>query len=232
MDLPSTLELNVSDLIYDGKGLYKRTNTENMIGVESSPIYIHLDSDTDWATFIPAISGVVVAILVAWFTISVQKNQIQGGISTFRHHWMTELRDAASQLIVTLRMLANGAYKKKDFDTSDAYWQYGTTAMQMHSKVSLLLSRNDIFADALRIEGQILVQRVMRIEYEDSEFDLLLEEISRYQDALREELEEAWTDAKSDLGFNRKFLRIRLFKKDPQVAERIPYERSDLIKWE
>lgn len=232
MKLPNTLDLNVSDLKYEGQELYKTGVTNAVVGDKDLPIYIHLESDTDWATFVPAVAGVVVALLVAWFTIGVQKTQIQGGISNFRHHWMTELRDAASELIVTLRLLANGGYKKEDFDESDAYWQYGTTAMQMHSKVSLLLSRDDPFSDALRIEGGALVQRVMRVEFEDAEFDLLLTEINSYQDALRAELEDAWADAKSDLGFNRKFLLFRLFEKEAAGAKRIPYKRSNLIKWD
>ncbi|MCK2123868.1 hypothetical protein [Pseudomonas sp. PNPG3] len=229
MEIPDTLEMQVSGIKYDGHGFFKRGDITTQVGDKDSPMYIHMQSDTDWATIAP---GVVVALLVAWLTIGVQKTQIQGGISNFRHHWMTELREAASELIVTLRLLVNGCSKKEDFNTTDAYWEYSKTAMQMHSKLSLLLSRDDPFSDALRKNGGALVQRVMSTQYEDPEFSELLREIVRFQNALRSELEEAWDDAKSDLGFDRKFLLFRLFSKEVKKDRRTPYELSDSIDWD
>lgn len=232
MNLPENLEINVSELKYDGQGLYKRVATKSSVGDKETPIYIHIDSDTDWAAVVPAGAGVVVALLVAWLTIGVQRTQIQGSVSNFRHHWMTELRHAASELIVTLRLIANGCCKKDEFKKTDAYWEYSKAALQMHSKVSLLLSRDDPFSNALREEGGVVVRRVLRTQRRDSEFQLLLSEIDAYQNALREELEEAWADAKNDLGFNRKFLLFRLFRTEESEPARTPFQLSDAINWD
>jgi hypothetical protein len=144
---------------------------------------------------------------------------------------MTELRQAASELIVTLRLLANGCCKKEGFSRTDAYWEYSKTAMQTHSQLSLLLSRDDKFSDALRVNGGKLVQRVMATSFEDPHFGDLLREIVCFQNALRVELEEAWKDAKDDLGFNRRFFFFRLFAKDRRMINRVPYELSGDIDW-
>lgn len=226
-----TFTLNVADIRYDGKGISVERNSTLFVGTKDAPLTVFVDSDTDWAAVVPAAAGVVVALLVAWLTIGIQRTQIQGGISNFRHHWMTELRAAASELIVTLRLLANGCCRKDGYTETEAYWEYSKAVMQMHSKVSLLLSRDDSYSDALRKEGELLVQRVMATEFEDPEFKLLLGEIGAYQNALRAELEEAWEDAKSDLGFNRKFLLFRLFEKEKKKAERKPFKLSDVITW-
>lgn len=231
MDLPATLELDASNLKYEGRGLHKSPLIESSVGKKESPLYIHVDSDTDWATVVPAAAGVVVALLVAWLSVGVQRNQIQGNISNFRHHWMTELRQAASELIMTLRITANGKAKKKGFNQTDRYWEYSRSAMQMHSKVSMLLSRDDAHSNAIRLEGGVLVRRVLRMQYNDPDFLSLLKEIESYQDALRSELEQAWEDAKGDLGFNRKFLLLRLFPTKLNVKQRSPFSLSDKIDW-
>lgn len=231
MNLPVTLELDVSEVKYEGHGLYKRVTTESVVGDKGSPLYIHVDSDTDWAAVVPAGAGVIVALLVAWLTVGVQRNQIQGNISNFRHHWMTELRQAASELIMTLRLTANGKAKHKSFSQTDKYWEYSKTAMQMHSKVSMLLSRDDPYSNALRIEGGVLVKRILRLQFNDPDFKQILKVIDSYQDALRAELEEAWKDAKNDLGFNKKFLLLRLFHEKVAAPSRTPFVLSDKLDW-
>ena len=229
--MSEALVIDASEFKYEDQGLYKRITTETIAENKEAPIYIHVESDTDWAAVVPAGAGVVVALLVAWLTIGMQRTQIQGGVSNFRHHWMTELRQAASELIVTLRLIANGCCKKDDFKKLPDYWEYSKAVMQMHSKVSLLLSRDDCFSNALREEGGLLVRRVLRINRRDTEFELLLNEIDAYQNALRVELEEAWNDAKNDLGFNRRFLLFRLFSAGKKDPVRVPFKLSDAINW-
>lgn len=227
-----TFNLNVADIRYDGKGISIERSSTISVGTKDAPLTVFVESDTDWAAVVPAAAGVVVALLVAWLTVGVQRTQIQGNISNFRHNWMTELRQAASELIVTLRLLANGCCRKDDFRKTDMYWDYSKAAMEMHSKVSLLLSRDDSFSNALRNEGSVIVNRVLRTQRRDPEFKLLLDEIDSYQNALRAELEEAWKDAKNDLGFNRKFLLFRLFGPEKKESARTPFKRSDAINWE
>lgn len=232
MELPDTFELNAKDIKYEGAGLYKRVQTDSLIGEKDSPIHIHLATDTDWWAVTPAAAGVVVALLVAWLTVGVQRTQIQGNISNFRHHWMTELREAATELIVTLRLAANSICKKDNFKQSDAYWEYSKVMLKMHSRVSFLLSRNGPIPDSLRLEGAEIIRSVLKMKRRDSEFQVILDDIDAYQDALRAELEEAWDDAKNDLGFNRRFLLFRMFKKDMPRPQRAPFRRSTEIDWD
>lgn len=85
----------------------------------------------------------VVALLVAWLTVRVQRNQIQGNISNFRHQWMAELREAASELILLMTYILNMSVKQKTLRGGEEYYKSCARAAQLKAKVELLLSRDD-----------------------------------------------------------------------------------------
>jgi len=203
MKLPTSFELNAADIKYEGQVLTNQVGTE--IGLKDSPIYIHVDSDTDWATVVPAAAGVVVALLVAWLTIGVQRNQIQGNLSNFRHHWMAELREAAAELISLMTYVVNMNSKQEGFKGSDDYYKACARMSQLRARVNLLLSRNDGRSRKLIKFGGEANLLAIRVEH-DSPTVKPLQKIKEYRDLLRAELEQAWVDTKNDLGFGQRLI--------------------------
>ncbi|WP_223513490.1 hypothetical protein [Pseudomonas sp. GL-R-26] len=204
-------ELRVGEIRYEGKGVLIHQVEKNYLGTSESPIVVHVDTDTDWPAIIPSGAGVVVALLVAWLTVRVQQNQIQGNISNFRNHWMSELRAAASELVMVMRVLSNAIVKKKDFKVTDEYYDYSSRMLQVLSRVELLLSRDDEHSDQIRALGNKIVRKVLVIDFRDPKHQEVLDDVTRFQNLVREELETAWAHTKEDLGINRKFLFLKIF---------------------
>jgi hypothetical protein len=212
MDLPKSFELNAADIKYDGQVLGKQVGNEVHVGSKELPIYVHMDSDTDWATVIPAGAGVVVAILVAWLTVGVQKNQIRGNLSNFRHHWMAELREAAAELISLMTYVVNMNSKQTGFKGSDEYYKACSRMSQLRARVNLLLSRDDDRSRKIIKFGGDANRIAIKVAYQSPTEKPLLK-IKEYRDLLRAELEHAWVDTKNDLGFGSGLLFPKLSKK-------------------
>ncbi|MEN5236646.1 hypothetical protein ABE459_03970 [Pseudomonas sp. TWI923] len=212
MSLPKNFELNANDLKYDAGMLYRQEIGSVEVGVKEAPIYLHVDSDTDWATVVPAGAGVVVALLVAWLTVSVQKNQIKGNVSNFRHHWMSELRDTAAELIGLLTYLINMNSKEQGFKKSEDYYEACSRASQLKAKVELLLSRDDDESRALIASGTEALRVSIQVKYKEAASPALIK-VKDYRTLLRRELEQAWIDTKNDLGMSSKIIFPRLLKR-------------------
>jgi hypothetical protein len=208
-------ELKIGEVRYEGKGISINQVDKNYLGTQESPIVVHVDTDTDWPSIIPAGAGVVVALLVAWLTIGVQKNQIQGNISNFRHQWMMEFRAVASELIQVMTLLVNNIYRNKDYKKSGGEFVDKCAQMSLlRAKIELLLSRDDAGSDAIRTMGTKLVRRIASLSFDDEkEYDLLLADVGGFKNLIRKELEAAWVDMKNDLGINRRFLIFKMFRR-------------------
>lgn len=204
-----SLELEVSGLRYEAKGIAVVEANNNQVGTYQNPLNIHIITDTDWLGIAP---GLMVALLVAWFTVGVQRNQIQSNISNFRHHWMTELRGSAAELIMLLRLLSNLVVKNKDFKVSERYYELCERLLQSSSRLELLLSRNGDQPDKIREIAFDVAKRVMILDYKDESHKEVLAKVTALQDLIRKELGAAWTHAKKDLGVSRRFLFMRFFK--------------------
>lgn len=181
-------------------------------GNEAAPIYLNVDTGIDYAAITTAIFGLIVAVVVAKFTVSVQRNQIQANISNFRHQWMVELRESASELIQLAALMINAATKDKNYKPSALYTQEYSRAMQLRAKIDLLLSRDDDESFLIRKTCGDLLRDINALQVGDSVPDMI-EKLVGYQDLLRKELEGAWEDTKDDLGINKKAYGRRLFSK-------------------
>ena len=201
-----TYELQVSGLRYESNGIVVEGATNFHVGVEQKPLDIHLITDTDWWAMAP---GLIVALLVAWFTVGIQRNQIQANISNFRHQWMTELRSATAEQIMLLRIVSNLVVKNEEFKSSERYYELSERLLQCTSRVELLLSRDGELPDDIRNKSMAIARRTLTLNYKDQRHDDLLVDIAALQNLVRIELENAWNDAKSDLGLNRRFLFLK-----------------------
>ena len=150
----------------------------------------------------------VVALLVAWLTVRVQRNQIQGNISNFRHQWMAELREAASELIQLMTYILNMSVKQKNFKGGEEYYKSCARAAQLKAKVELLLSRDDVRSKAIISAGSDALSSSVGAVYNTASRPVF-DKILTYKNLLRQELEQAWLDTKNDLGVNRKFFFIK-----------------------
>lgn len=208
-------ELRIGEVRYEGKGVLINQVDENYLGTQQSPIVVHVDTDTDWPSIVPAGAGVVVALLVAWLTVGVQRNQIQGNISNFRHQWMVEFREVASELIQLITLMVNSLYRNKDYKKSGGVFIDNCSQMSLlRAKIELLLSRDDSGSDAIRAMGTKLVRGVASLNFNDEEeYDSLLEDVGLYKNLIRKELEGAWVHMKNDLGINRRFLMFKMFRR-------------------
>jgi len=204
-------KLDVSGVRFEGKGVLVDSDINKYVGLKESPLFVHVESDTDWATVAPSAAGVVVALLVAWLTVGVQRNQIKANLSTFRHHWMTELREAASEQLQVMAYLANQVAGQKGYKGSDDYIKTCARGAQLRAKVELLLSRDDEFSTPLMAAGREALKTVSHCKYGD-DISKLFSTVSDYKNLLRAELERAWIDAQDDLGINKRVMSLNPFK--------------------
>jgi hypothetical protein len=212
MELPENFRLDVAQSKYEGAVLHDQKLGSVEVGLKEAPLYLHVDTDTDWATVIPAGAGVVVALLVAWLTIGVQRNQIQGNIAGFRHHWMSDLREAGSELVQVMNYLANLTTKQDDYKDGQEYLDKCARASQLRAKIDLLLSRDDEASFRIRAASVDALKTTIGLKFKQDPAKAH-KKIAKFKNLLRSELEGAWEDMKGDLGVNKRFLFFRLFKK-------------------
>jgi len=186
--------------------------SQTAAGTEASPLYINIDTGFDYSGVITAFIGFLVAIVVGWFTVSVQRNQIQANISNFRHQWMVELRECGSELIQLFIVMTNLMGRNKDYRSGGEYVSHRSRAAQLRAKLDLLLSRDDPRTDDIRNGCGDLLDSINELRV-GGDRDSRFEEVARIQDLLRLELESAWEDTKSDLGVNNGIFGIKLFRK-------------------
>lgn len=212
MALSLDFQLNTDGTKYEGRVLNDQKIGTIEVGVKEEPLYLHVETDTDWGTVIPAAAGVIVALLVAWLTVGVQKNQIQGNIANFRHHWMADLREAGSEFIQVLTYLANIITQKEGYKGEQEYLDKCARASQMRAKIDLLLSRDDENSREIREASREAVRITMKLKFEQNP-TAAHQKITVVRNMLRSELEGAWDDMKDDLGLNKRFFFIRFFKR-------------------
>lgn len=183
------------------------------VGTEKVPIYINVDTGFDYAGVATAVIGFVVALVVGWFTVTVQRNQIQANISNFRHQWMVELRDCASELLQLFLVITNKASRYEEYKAGGEYYSDRSRAAQLNAKLALLLSRDDERSEAIR-KTSVKVLESLRDLKVGGDRSVRFTHIGRLQNLIREELESAWQDTKHDLGINRHLLRKRIGEYD------------------
>lgn len=148
------------------------------------------------------------AALAAWFTLSVQRNQIQSNVSNLRHHWMGELRVCGSELLQNLALLIQNIKTKDLYLKSEDYVELYTKIIVLQSKLELLMSRDDEPSLRLRKKVAEILVKVRSLKFQEVD-DSVFKLLSELKNLIRAELEQAWTDVKEDLGINRKFLGFR-----------------------
>ena len=198
-----SFELSAGELRYEGKGIYKKGQVSQQLGTSDAPLVVQLETSTDWVAFGPSAAGVIVAMLVALLTMSVQKNQIQANISNFRQAWMAELRESGAEFIQIMTLLVNMTTQSSEYRETEAFIASCARAAQLKAKIDLLLSRNDEQSKILRDAAYNTLSYVSSLGY-GSKKKKGLKMIGRYKTLLRAELEQAWTHTKDDLGINKK----------------------------
>jgi hypothetical protein len=175
------------------------------VGTEAVPIYINVDTGVDYAGITTAIIGFAVAIVVGWFTISVQRNQIQANLSNFRHQWMVELRQCASELLQLFLVMANKASRSEKYRSNGDYYSDRSRAAQLNAKLALLMSRDDAQSKNIRQASAKILDGLRDLTVGGDRLGRF-KEISALQELLRKELESAWGDTKNDLGVGRRLV--------------------------
>ena len=204
------------DLDIDGFKYLSNLETSNTQAIvvhakldEGSPLNIVMA--TDWAAVVPSAASVVVALIIAALTVRVQRNQIQGNISTLRHHWMNELRSCSAELLKQMIMLINHMKQRPEYLGSPGYVEYMNDLVILENKIILLLSRDSSRTRSIieRVDG--LLREIDLIEF-DSDTKKIFEQVDELRVLLRQELEGAWGDIKRDLGVNTTFLGFKIVR--------------------
>ncbi|QXH44242.1 hypothetical protein KSS93_15195 [Pseudomonas xanthosomatis] len=199
MELFEKFELSTQGIGYGGSHLSVDSKYETGVGSKAEPFYIHTDSDTDWAGLSPSIAGVVVAIIVAWLTVRVQKNQIKANLSTFRSQWMTDLRVCASEYLMVMLDMAVMTEKDPKFRSSRQHYEGYRQLMSLGAKFDLLLTGEEDDAKALRdIENKTSTIILAMKSGEDSQ--PAIDSINNFKDLLRVKLHVTWCEIKRDVG--------------------------------
>lgn len=199
MDIFDKFELAAQGLSYSGHSLTDDVKSETKVGSKEQPLYIHTDSDTDWATASPSIAGVVVAIIVAWLTLKVQKNQVKANLSSFRNQWMSELRACGSEHLMAMVDMAVKTEMEPDFSSSGGHFEAYRKISALGLKFDLLLTRDDEDATRIRNLEEVTVRMLFAMS-PGADSQPVIDNINQLKALLRSELEDAWTDIKKDVG--------------------------------
>lgn len=211
------MELTVSAEKLSDVGLFGSVHAAT-IAPKEAPIYLNVDTGTDWVAVFSAVMSLVVALLVAWLTVGVQRNQIRANISNFRNQWMAELRGCGAELVKILAHIINAVSSAPSYRQSHLWTEQYLRALQLRSQLDLLLSRNDDRSYAIRKSCATLLEMINKQEG-DKEKTVLVDSLVEFQALLRTELESAWEDTKEDLGLNRSFLGFRFARRRRQSAK-------------
>ncbi|WP_236184304.1 hypothetical protein [Pseudomonas juntendi] len=205
----SKVELEISGLKFASDALSVSKATEQVAGTKDLPIYLEVDTGVDYAAVVTGIAGLVVAIMVARFTMGVQRNQIQANVSTLRHHWMNELRSCSSELLQTMSVLTNHMKQVDRYKGSPEYIEQMKTAIILENKIALLLSRDDDVSKKILNAIRDIMTAINDLKH-NQDNSSIFSSMTDLKHLFRGELESAWEDIKNDLGINRKYLGIRL----------------------
>ena len=173
------------------------------LGEKTLPLNVHLDTDTDWAIVLPSVASIVVASVVAWLTVKIQRTQINANLSNFRQQWMVELRDCASQYLRALFSMSMRISTQKDFRSEPRYFELHEEIAALTCKFEMLLSRNDAQTEKIFELDAGLLDDINNLEF-DSDPQVCIDKINEMKQLLRNELESAWQDVKSDYGSSEK----------------------------
>ncbi|MBC3503534.1 hypothetical protein HU761_19235 [Pseudomonas sp. SWRI59] len=205
----SKVELDISGLKFTSDGFSVSNSTGQVAGTKELPIYMEVDTGIDYAAVVTGVAGLVVAIMVARFTMGVQRNQIQANVSTLRHHWMTELRSCSSELLQTMSVLTNHMKQVEKYKGSPEYVEQMKVAIILENKVALLLSRDDNRSKGIMDAIRHIMVSINNLKH-NQDNKSIFSSMNDLKHLFRAELENAWDDIKNDLGINRKYLGIRL----------------------
>ncbi|WP_438301353.1 hypothetical protein [Pseudomonas sp. NMS19W] len=202
MEIFDKFELDAKGLSFSGHRLTDDPKVEAQFGSKEQPLYVFTQSDTDWATVSPSIAGVVVAIIVAWLTVRVQKNQIKANLSGFRNQWMSELRTCGSEYLMAMLDMAVKTEMDPKFYNSGEHFQAYRQVNSLGLKFELLLTRDDEDATKIRNLDEVTAQMLFAMKLGDDS-QSVIDNINKLKSLLRVELEDAWTDIKRDVGKTR-----------------------------
>ncbi|MCF5232432.1 MULTISPECIES: hypothetical protein [unclassified Pseudomonas] len=210
MELFSDFELDAGSITYEGKGFLQRNTGSDYIGTKDSPVYVYLKSDTDWATVSPSIAGVAVAVIVAMLSAKMQRNQIRSNISGFRSQWIKELRDCSAEYFQGVYSFILRMDTQDNYSGSTDFMKDFDKILNLTAKFEMLLSRDDEHTRGILEADQQLIDALQ--DYEKGvDFMKVANLVNGLKRLVREELERAWADVKSDVGFKSK----RKSKKNP-----------------
>lgn len=194
-----SFQLSVNDMKYAGKSSADLGAAVIVNGDPDRPLKLHVDTDTDWATVAPSAAGVIVALIVAWLTVRVQRNQISSNLSNFRHQWMVELRLCVAEYLQSIVTRSVKNQNDKEWLGSSEDFELYRRIMVLTVQFELLLSRDDEVTSVI-FE---LDNRIMKMLYGLSPGDSstpIIELVNQLKDLLRRELEKAWIDVQRDVG--------------------------------
>jgi hypothetical protein len=206
-------EIKLDGLSVSSSGTSIVKSAELAATTEKTPIYLNIDTGVDYAAIATGTLGLLVAALAAWFTLSVQRNQIQANVSNLRHHWMSELRACGSEFLQMVSLLINNLNSIEGYKGSDDYVSVYTKVVILQAKIELLLSRDDATSEKLRSKVAVLLTKVKRVKFNERDPGIF-KTMAELRDLFRAELEKAWTDVKNDLGINKKFFGFRFVSKN------------------
>jgi hypothetical protein len=141
----------------------------------------------------------VVALIVAWLTVRVQKNQIKANISNFRHQWMAELRACASEYLQVLYAVALRRESVRGYVNEKGYLEDQERIAILSCKLEMLLSRDDERTKKIFALDVELIEDVYALRFGESKAEII-DKLNVLKNILRQELEGAWEDIQIDVG--------------------------------
>lgn len=200
MELFDSFALDLQGLKFEKKAPSPSAINSTHLGEKEKPIYMHIDTDTDWATVAPSIAGVIVALIVAILSVKIQKNQTRSNISAFRHQWMNELRACSADYFQTAYSVILRLETQDKYLESNEYRNDYDRIINLTTRFEMLLSRDDAYTAEILVLDQHLINSLDSYQI-GVDFKPATDNINNLKSLVRQELERAWDDVKSDVGF-------------------------------
>lgn len=206
-------ELDPSFNKYSQSGGDLRSETVSIHATLDPISKISVDAGTDWAVVMIGVGTVASAILTAIFSYRGQqrqtlvsaeglKNQVRANAANLRNIWMEQLRVVSSEFIQKIALSVARAriesQTKADIEYVNSHREQ---ALLLQIKMKLYVGTSSILGKKIvDLSDKVLVDLHGGI-CESKGFDEILHDLSDLEDLVVEQLEQAWMQAKEDLGF-------------------------------
>lgn len=176
---------------------------------------ITVDTTTDWAIVLIGVGTIASAMLTALFSYLGQrqqikasseglKNQVRANAANLRNVWMEQLRVVTSEFLQCSALVANklnrDSVREADVPDIDAH---RNRALLLQIKIKLYVGTSSNLASEIVTASTLIINGLNGMARRDNDVKMsdVVDLMSKLENLVVIQLEQAWNQAKGDLGF-------------------------------